>query len=59
MVKELEGKLDYDSSLSWCYEKFTEIWGTSLDMQRKLKVKDINSWRGVCHVVNKQTFQNN
>lgn len=40
MIKELEGKLDYDDSLAWCYKKFTEIWGTSLDMQRKLKVKN-------------------
>jgi len=40
MVKELEGKLDYDGSLSWHYKKFTEIWETSLDIQRKLKVKD-------------------
>ena len=40
MIKELEGKLDYDGSLSWHYKKFTEIWETSLDIQRKLKVKD-------------------
>lgn len=40
MIKELEGKLDYDGSLSWCYKKFTEIWEMSLDMQRKLEVKN-------------------
>ena len=37
MIKELEGKLDYDGPLSWCYKKFTEIWEMSLDMQRKLE----------------------
>lgn len=37
MIKELEGKLNYDGSLSWCYKKFTEIWEMSLDMQRKLE----------------------
>lgn len=46
MIKELEGKLDYDGSLSWCYKKFTEIWGTSLDMQRNWRLKMINLWWG-------------
>ena len=40
MIKELEGKLDYDGPLSWCYKKLTEIWEISLDMQRKLEIKN-------------------
>lgn len=40
MIKELEGKLDYDGSLAWCYKKFTEILETSLEIQRKLEVKN-------------------
>lgn len=40
LIKELEEKLDYDGSLAWCYKKFTEIWETSLKMQRKLEVKN-------------------
>lgn len=40
MIKELEEKLDYDGSLSWCYKIFTKLWETSLDMQRKLEVKN-------------------
>lgn len=40
MIKELEGKLDYDGSLAWCYKKFIEILGTSLEMQHKLEIKN-------------------
>lgn len=40
MVEELQKKLDYDSSLSWHYKNFIKIWEISLDMQRKLEVKN-------------------
>lgn len=40
MIKKLEEKLDYDGSLAWCYKKFIEILGTSLDMQHRLEVEN-------------------
>lgn len=40
LVEELQKKLDYDSSLSWHYKNFIKIWEISLDMQRKLEVKN-------------------
>lgn len=40
MIKELEEKLNYDGSLSWCYKNFIKIWEISLDMQQKINIKN-------------------